>query len=184
MTNEIILTEKTGQELAITSGYKLPRGVWASIESLNPEEQEKYILAYPSQNPNPSYQEWVEGVTQTILFKHKNDSKERMGRIQKALDQHEIKLKKLEANPRTDPEELKTARKELKRLSNMAGTSQDHWNDTLDRLTRSVQKTLDREKPKTVNLNQNVLSVSDFQNMIQGIDEDKIVDAEFEEVDL
>ena len=60
--------------------------------------------------------------------------------------------------------------------------AREQWFDLWKGVAQLEDRSVDRDTPKTVNLNNNTISVSQFQNMINGIREEDIIEGEFEEI--
>lgn len=73
---------------------------------------------------------------------------------------------------------------QLEYLNNRRKELRHEYDDLMKFIVKSEQIEIDRELPKDINLNvRNSVSIKDFNRIVSGIDDDKIVDAEYDMID-
>lgn len=177
-----VATAADQRRVASECGYVLPKGVFHSISKFPDDEKFGILASYNGVSNTPSFAEWTENVIQNLYLKRLGEATFRRNWIAQNYKKAEVEL--AAAQKSGDPDALKDANREITRVGKMLTRQDEFVSKLTNELNKSAQETLRREKPRKIEMTTNTVSVSQFQNMVNGIDESKVIDADYEEVNL
>lgn len=172
MTNEITTAKE----------YNLPPQIKLHFPNASSEELEMIKKCYSGNNPSPSFQEWLESYQQNNFLKKTIELKRRNEQLEEAVTNQNNRIKNMSSDRNTDPQELKDAQKELKRLQSMLGHSDMKWLDFNKELNKLVQNTLHREQPRKLEVTNVKVTPADVAQMLSDARKEQAIDVEGVEV--
>ena len=142
---------------------------------------------YTGSKRKPTHAEFLEAFSQYRLFEASDRHNKRSGLLSTQVDLAQKRLaegKILHTKEEITDKELKYLEKRVDIQRSILERSENSWLNVQRELGKAYSEQLRREAPKSVLVNHSNISISSYQNMLRGIDENKVVDAEFEEVDM
>lgn len=162
--------------------YVLPSQVYFHFRDSSLDKLRLVALSYSGNKKSPSLQEWIESyqhnefLSKVILF----DDRGKKIAAQLVIAEKALSDARESSSSR---EVVKPLVAEVKRLNSLYTYNESYLTMLHEKLNKFVTEQLKREAPKKLEVSHsNVISISDFQRMINVRDED-IVDAHFDDLE-